>query len=312
MDDLNGRVAVVTGGGSGIGRGIALTLGAEGMTVAVADIHASNAEAVAAEIESAGGRAFGIGVDVTSVESLAAAAKQIVARAGGVNLLCANAGVLARIGPLADHSIEDWEYTLSVNVLGIVKTVSAFLPALRASAPDAHIVTTASLGGMVAEVRAPIGAYIASKYACVGYSEMLRAELAGAGHRRLGAVPRRRRVEPDRDVRREPTRRVRRAGRSAARLDGRRGRRRQRARRAGDARRGRGADRGPRDPREPLPRAHPPADEAARRRPLPGDARRLRLRRARLRARSVSAPDPAYARSVQAQSAASGARTAAS
>ena len=87
---------------------------------------------------------------------------------------------MARIGPLADHTIGDWEYTLSVNVMGIVKTVDAFLPALRASAPDAHIVTTASLGGLTADVRAPIGAYIASKSACVGYSEMLRAELARA------------------------------------------------------------------------------------------------------------------------------------
>jgi NAD(P)-dependent dehydrogenase (short-subunit alcohol dehydrogenase family) len=181
MDDLNRRVAVVTGGGSGIGRGIALTLGAEGMTVAVADIQPSNARAVASEIESKGDRALGFGVDVTSVESLAAAAKEIVAQAGGVNLLCANAGVLARVGPLADHTIGDWEYTLSVNVMGVVKTVAAFLPALRASAPDAHIVITASLGGLTANVRAPIGAYIASKYACVGYSEMLRAELAGEG-----------------------------------------------------------------------------------------------------------------------------------
>ena len=181
MDDLNGRVAVVTGGASGIGRGIALTLGAEGMTVAVADIQQSNAEAVAAEIESKGGRAIGIGVDVTSVESLAAAASEIVARSGGVNLLCANAGVLARVAPLVDHTIGDWEYTLSVNVMGVVKTVAAFLPALRASAPDAHVVNTASLGGLTADVRAPIGAYIASKYACVGYSEMLRAELASEG-----------------------------------------------------------------------------------------------------------------------------------
>jgi short-subunit dehydrogenase len=62
-----------------------------------------------------------------------------------------------------------------------VKTVDAFLPALRDSAPDAHVLTTASLGGLVSEVRAPIGAYIASKYACVGYSEMLRSELADAG-----------------------------------------------------------------------------------------------------------------------------------
>ena len=181
MRDLNGRVAVVTGGGSGIGRGIALGLSAEGMTVAVADLRTASAEAVAAEIGAAGGRAFGIGVDVTSVASLDAAAKEIAARAGPVNVLCANAGVLARVGPLAEHTVGDWEYTLSVNVLGIVKTVTAFLPALRERAPDAHIVTTASLGGIVSDVVAPLGAYIASKYACVGYSEMLRAELAPQG-----------------------------------------------------------------------------------------------------------------------------------
>jgi NAD(P)-dependent dehydrogenase (short-subunit alcohol dehydrogenase family) len=151
------------------------------MTVAVADIRLASAEGVAAEIESRGGRGLAIGVDVTSVESLAAAARDVVARAGGVNLLCANAGVLARVGSLAEHTLGDWEYTLSVNVLGIVKTVAAFLPALRRSAPDAHILNTASLGGLVSDVRAPIGAYLASKYACVGYSEMLRAELAGEG-----------------------------------------------------------------------------------------------------------------------------------
>lgn len=181
MHDLRGRVAAVTGGGSGIGRGLCLGLAAEGMTVAVGDVQAAKAEAVAAEVEAAGGHAFAVAVDVTSAPSLAAAAKEVVARAGGVNLLCANAGVLARIGPLEAHSTLDWEYTLSVNVLGVVKTVNAFLPALRASAPDAHILTTASLGGLVSEVRAPIGGYTASKYACVGYSEMLRAELEGQG-----------------------------------------------------------------------------------------------------------------------------------
>ena len=183
MHDLIGRVAVVTGGGSGIGRGIALTLGAEGMTVAVADVQESKAREVAAQIEASGGRALGMGVDVTSMESLARAADKIVAETGGVNLLCAHAGVLARVGPLASHTMGDWEYTLSVNVLGIVKTVAAFLPALRGCAPDAHIVTTASLGGLVSDVGAPMGAYVASKYACVGYSETLRAELE---HERIG------------------------------------------------------------------------------------------------------------------------------
>jgi NAD(P)-dependent dehydrogenase (short-subunit alcohol dehydrogenase family) len=181
MRDLAGKVAVVTGGGSGIGRGISLGLAAEDMTVAVADVRAEGAEAVAAEIVSRGGRGFAVQADVTSVESLASAAKNIAAEAGSVNLLCANAGVLARIASLDDHTIEDWEYTLSVNVLGVVKTVKAFLPLLRSSAPDAHIVNTASLGGLMSTEGFPIGAYIASKYACVGYSEMLRAELANEG-----------------------------------------------------------------------------------------------------------------------------------
>ncbi|MBW2390490.1 MAG: SDR family NAD(P)-dependent oxidoreductase [Deltaproteobacteria bacterium] len=181
MQDLVGKVAVVTGAGSGIGRGIALGLAAEEMTVAVADIRAESAAAVVKEIVEAGGRGFAVSVDVTSVESLELAAKQVAAEAGGANLLCANAGVLARIASLDEHTIEDWEYTLSVNVLGVVKTVKAFLPLLRERAPDAHIVNTASLGGLMATEGFPIGAYIASKYACVGYSEMLRGELAGEG-----------------------------------------------------------------------------------------------------------------------------------
>jgi len=180
MKDLAGRTAVVTGGGSGIGRGIALGLADEGMTVAVADLHGESADAVAAEIAGRGGRAFGVQVDVTSGESLAAAAKEVEARAGEPSLLCANAGVLARVATLEAHTIEDWEYTLSVNVLGVIKTVDAFLPALRRNAP-AHIVNTASLGGLMCAEGIPIGAYIASKYACVGYSEVLRVELAPQG-----------------------------------------------------------------------------------------------------------------------------------
>jgi NAD(P)-dependent dehydrogenase (short-subunit alcohol dehydrogenase family) len=152
VKDFNGKTAVVTGGASGIGRGIALGLAAEGMKVAVADIDGAAADKVAAEI---GGEAFGLAVDVTSEEQLARAAAQVVERTGAVNVLCANAGVLTEVRPLAEGTIADWEYTLSVNVLGVVKTVHAFLPALRAAAPE--------------------------KYACVAFSETLRGELAGDG-----------------------------------------------------------------------------------------------------------------------------------
>lgn len=180
MHDFSGKVAVITGGGSGIGRGIALTLAREGMAVAVADVQSDAAESVASEIADAGGDGFAVTVDVTSVDSLSAAAAEVSERVGPVNLLCANAGVL-RVASLDRHTIEDWEYTLSVNVVGVVKTVKAFLPQLRQNAPEAHIVNTASLGGLISVERFPIGAYTASKYACVGYSEMLRGELAPEG-----------------------------------------------------------------------------------------------------------------------------------
>ena len=94
-----------------------------------------------------------------------------------INVLCANAGVMLPLGPLEEKSSDDWEYVFSVNVHGIVKTVAAFLPHLRA-ADGAHIVNTASLGGIVSVPQFPLGVYIASKYACVGYTECLREELS--------------------------------------------------------------------------------------------------------------------------------------
>ncbi len=180
MEDLAGRTAVVTGGGSGVGRGISLGLAAEGMKVAVLDLDGAAAERVAEEIAASGAESLGISVDVTSPEQLAAAAKEVGARFGNVNLLCANAGVILPLGPLSEKSDSDWEYVFSVNLHGVVKTVNAFLPGLRA-ADEAHIVNTASLGGVLTVPQIPLGIYTSSKYACVGYSECLRGELAGEG-----------------------------------------------------------------------------------------------------------------------------------
>ncbi len=178
MRDLRGRSAVVTGAASGIGRGIALALGAEGMTIAVADLDADGAASVAREI---GPTAFPLALDVTSHASLEAGAKEVAARSGGVHVLVNNAGVMLPLRPMSEASVADWEYILSVNLLGVVGCVQAFLPQLRAHAPDAHIVNTASMGGLVAVPGFPIGPYVASKYACVGYSESLRGELAPLG-----------------------------------------------------------------------------------------------------------------------------------
>jgi NAD(P)-dependent dehydrogenase (short-subunit alcohol dehydrogenase family) len=178
MKELNGRTAVVTGGASGIGRGIARALAAEGMRVAVADLDADGAAAVAGEL---GEGAFALRVDVTSTESLAAAAEAVRARTGGASVLVNNAGVMLPLRPMSEASEADWEFVLSVNLLGVVKGVAAFLPQLRAAAPEAHVVNTASMGGLAAVPMFPIGPYVASKYACVGYSESLRSELEPLG-----------------------------------------------------------------------------------------------------------------------------------
>lgn len=178
MKELRGRTAVVTGAASGIGCGIALALGAEGMRVAVADVDADGAAAVAREI---GGGAFPLALDVTSPASLEAGAKEVAARGGGAHVLVNNAGVMLPLRPMCEASEADWDYLLSVNLLGVVKCVAAFLPQLRAHAPDAHIVNTASMGGLAAVPMFPIGPYVTSKYACVGYSESLRGELAPQG-----------------------------------------------------------------------------------------------------------------------------------
>lgn len=175
---LDGHTALITGGGSGIGRGIALALAREGMNVAVADLQRSNAEAVAGELEAAGARAIAIGCDVTSEDSLAAAAQAVRDAFGPVHLLSNNAGVIVPLEPVTQKSIADWEFVFSVNLFGIVRSVSAFLPAIRAHGEGGHIVNTASMAGLVSHAGLDIAIYGASKYACVAYTEYLRAELA--------------------------------------------------------------------------------------------------------------------------------------
>jgi len=101
MEDLAGKVAVVTGGASGIGRGICRRLAAVGLDVAVADIDADGASAVAAELRECGVRALGVAVDVTDRESVTALADRTFAELGGVHVVCNNAGVIVG-GTLCD------------------------------------------------------------------------------------------------------------------------------------------------------------------------------------------------------------------
>jgi NAD(P)-dependent dehydrogenase (short-subunit alcohol dehydrogenase family) len=179
MHDLQGRSAVVTGGGSGIGRALVHAFAAEGMHVIVADIERDAAEAVAGAVRHQDVRALAVPADVADPASLQALADRVAQEFGHVNVLCNNAGVYLA-GSLADATREEWGWLLAVNLLGVIEGVRAFLPLLRKAGPgEAQIVNTASGAGLSA---APgIGVYNTTKYAVVGYSESLRRDLAPEG-----------------------------------------------------------------------------------------------------------------------------------
>ena len=178
MEQLEGCVAVITGGGSGIGEGLARACHAAGMRVVLGDVEEEQAARVANDVRELGGDAIGVRADVSSRESLEELAARAYEAFDAVHLLCNNAGVLTA-SPLVETPETDWEWTLGVNLMGPVHGVRAFVPRMREQAGDeAHIVNTSSVAGTFAIEGQPIGVYTASKYAVVGYSEMLRLELA--------------------------------------------------------------------------------------------------------------------------------------
>ncbi|MAI80203.1 MAG: short-chain dehydrogenase [Deltaproteobacteria bacterium] len=177
MKEFTGRVAVVTGGGSGIGAALSHACSQRGMRVAVVDVERDAAEKVAAEINESGGEAFSSVVDVRRLSEIERLAQEVDQNFGACHLLCNNAGVLVT-RPILDLEEKDWDWSLSVNLLGPIHAVSAFLPRMLSSGEEGHIVNMASMAGLVSMPHRGLGAYTTSKFALVGYSESLRAELA--------------------------------------------------------------------------------------------------------------------------------------
>ncbi len=179
MEQLVGRTAVVTGGGSGIGRAIALALAERGTNIVVADIEQPAAETVAAEVAELGVGALAVRTDVGSLESVRTLADRSFERFGAVDILCNNAGVmLGRRVNIADHSFDDWDWVLRVNLWGIVNGLLAFLPCIREQAGEKHVINVASGAGLMA---VPSTSYTASKFAVVGLSETLAMDLGDEG-----------------------------------------------------------------------------------------------------------------------------------
>jgi NAD(P)-dependent dehydrogenase (short-subunit alcohol dehydrogenase family) len=178
VEDLKGRVAVVTGAASGIGAGLARALAREGMHVVLADIEIGPARALAAELAATGVRALAERVDVTRAADLEALASRAVSELGGVHLLCNNAGVCMG-GAIQSMTEQDWRWILSVNLEGVVNGCRAFVPRFLAAGGPAHILNTASVGGFLAG--GSLGLYTVSKFAVVAYSESLAQDLAPHG-----------------------------------------------------------------------------------------------------------------------------------
>lgn len=186
MEQLAGRTAVVTGGGSGIGLALAQALVAEGMRVVVADVDAAAASAAAKELDGRAGDADGT-ADADGQAALAvvadvrdrAAVEELARRAeeafGPVHLLVNNAGVGSGGVPLWETTANDWAWVSGVNLMGVVHGIQAFVPRMLAHGEPAHIVNTASLSGLVTF---PLGGpYGSLKTAVVALSEQLLLEL---------------------------------------------------------------------------------------------------------------------------------------
>lgn len=173
MQDVRGKVAVVTGGASGIGRAMAEAFAAAGMRVVIADVEATALERTATELGVRGVR-----VDVTKPENLESLAQTVKDEFGTCHVLCNNAGVGGG-GLLQELTMRDWKWVIDVNLWGVIHGLQSFLPMLLGNPDGGHVVNTASMAGL-----SPLpGAapYSASKYAVVGISETMREEFRGTG-----------------------------------------------------------------------------------------------------------------------------------
>jgi NAD(P)-dependent dehydrogenase (short-subunit alcohol dehydrogenase family) len=178
MKEFNGRVAVVTGAASGIGRGMAETFVAAGMKVVLSDIEATALEETTGALRAAGGDVHAVRTDVSKPDQVDDLAKQTLSKYGAVHVLCNNAGILVGGNRGWRSSLADWKWIVGVNLMGVVHGIRSFLPIMVEQNSEAHIVNTASLAGLIASGGAP---YVATKFAVVGLSENIYVQLQREG-----------------------------------------------------------------------------------------------------------------------------------
>jgi NAD(P)-dependent dehydrogenase (short-subunit alcohol dehydrogenase family) len=181
MKDFNDKVAVITGGASGVGRSLAFALGRKGAKVVVGDVDASAMADVEQALADEGIEALVQHCDVTSLDSLNAIADAATDRFGSIDLVFANAGIGAgERGAMWEYSEKDWQWAFNVNVWGVVNSIRAFMPRLVAAGKEAHFVVTGSGNGAYTILPdAPI--YTATKASVHAITENLHYQVQAGG-----------------------------------------------------------------------------------------------------------------------------------
>ncbi|QGQ94762.1 SDR family oxidoreductase [Paenibacillus psychroresistens] len=181
MESLNGKVALVTGGGSGIGKAAALLLAQYGVKVAVLNRHVADAEEVQAEIVRKGGEAMALKADISNPAEMEKAVQDLVKRYGRLDIVIANAGVNGVLNAIESMEVEDWKATMDINLTGTFLTLKHTIPHLKKQ--GGSVVITSSVNGNRIFSNFGFSAYSTTKAGQVAFMKMAALELAAYGIR---------------------------------------------------------------------------------------------------------------------------------
>ena len=176
MKDFKGRVAVITGGASGLGYAIAQRAAREGMKIVLADVEQAALTKAEAELKASGAEVIGVKTDVSVAADVHALANETINAFGKVHLVCNNAGVGGMRRKAWEATVEDWQWVLGVNVWGVIHGMRTFTPIMLAQDEPCHMVNTASVAGLLSP--SGMSVYNVSKHAVVALSETMFQDLA--------------------------------------------------------------------------------------------------------------------------------------